>query len=562
MTPRARGFVACAVAVALACAGATAIATQAAAATNLLTNPGFESGLAGWTCTSGTTTVSTPVHSGSAALAGTPAGQDFAQCSQAVSVVANSSYTLTAFVQGSYVYLGDTGTGTTDTSNWTPSATTWQQLSTTFTTGASTTSVTVYLHGWYGQPTYNADDVVLSGPAGSGGGGGGPTVPPTPTGLTVTGVTSSSASLSWSASTGATGYNVYQNGTKVSSVTSTSATISGLAASTSFTFAVTATNTAGESAKSASVTANTPAAGGGGGGGGTGPEPGFGPYIDITRGTPLLQDVAKATGQKYFTLAFILGDSTGCDPSWGGTIPLTDSGILGQISALRAMGGDVAVSFGGAQGPYLNQTCGDQASLTAAIEKVMDTVGTHHLDFDIEASVPIDPMNKAIAQIQHDRPGTNVRYTLEVLADSFGLINSLGTDVLSNAVGDGVQVTTVNPMLMDFSSSGEEWGQAVIQAAQSVLKQMAVIWPGLSTAQLNKMFGGTVMIGDNDTGPVFSTGDGSAFINWANSNHVGFVSFWSVGRDNGGCSGGVSPACSGVSQSQYQFTSIFRGFTG
>ncbi|HEX4704252.1 MAG TPA: carbohydrate binding domain-containing protein [Pseudonocardiaceae bacterium] len=524
-----------------------------------MTNPGFETGLAGWTCTGGTTTVSTPVHSGSAALAGTPAGQDFAQCSQVVSVVANSSYTLTAFVQGSYVYLGDTGTGTTDTNTWTPSATTWQQLSTTFTTGASTTSVTVYLHGWYGQPTYNADDVVLSGPAGSGGGG--PTVPPAPTGLTVTGVTPSSASLSWSAATGATGYNVYQNGTKVSSVTSTSATVSGLASSSSFTFAVTATNSAGESPKSASVTANTPAAGGGGGGG-TGPEPGFGPYIDITRGTPLLQDIAKATGQKYFTLAFILGDSTGCDPSWGGTIPLTDSGILGQISALRAMGGDVAVSFGGAQGPYLNQTCSTQASLTTAIEKVMDTLSVHHLDFDIEASVPIDPMNKAIAQIQRDRPGTTVRYTLEVLADSFGLINSLGTDVLSNAVGDGVQVTTVNPMLMDFSSSGEEWGQAVIQASQSVLKQMAVIWPGRSGAQLNKMFGGTVMIGDNDTGPVFSTGDGNAFISWANSNHIGFVSFWSVGRDNGGCSGGVSPACSGVSQSQYQFTSIFRGFTG
>jgi chitinase len=116
-------------------------------------------------------------------------------------------------------------------------------------------------------------------------------------------------------------------------------------------------------------------------------------------------------------------------------------------------------------------------------------------------------------------------------------------------------------MLMDFSSSGEEWGQAVIEAAQSTLKQMAQIWPSLSTAQLDKMFGGTVMIGDNDTGPVFSLADGTTFINWANSNHIGFVSFWSVGRDNGSCSG-VSPACSGISQSNFQFTSIFRGFTG
>jgi Fibronectin type III domain len=555
MTVRARRLAAGAIAIALTWAGA---ATATAATTNLLANPGFESGLAGWTCTSGTAAVTTPVHAGSAALSGTPAGQDFAQCSQVVSVAPSSSYTLTDFVQGGYVFLGDTGTGTSDTSTFSQGTSTWQQLSTSFTTGASTKTVTIFVHGWYGQPTYFADDLSLAGPPGSGGGGN--TVPAAPAGLSVTGTTSSSASLSWSASTGATGYNVYQNGTKVSSVTGTSATIAGLAASTSFTFAVTATNSAGESAKSASVTATTTAAGSGGGT--AGPEPGFGPYIDITRGTPLLQDVAKATGQKYFTLAFVLGDSTGCDPSWGGTIALTDPGIMSQISALRAMGGDVAVSFGGAQGPYLNQTCAGQAALTSAIEKVMDTLSVHHLDFDIEASIPIDTMNKAVAQVQHDRPGTTVRYTLEIQADSFGLTPALGTDVLSNAVADGVQVGIVNPMLMDFASSGEEFGQAVILAAQSTLKQMAVIWPNLSTAQLDKMFGGTVMIGDNDTGPVFSLADASTFISWANSNHIAFVSFWSVGRDNGGCSGGVSPACSGLSQSQYQFTSIFRGFTG
>ena len=500
MTRRARRLVAGAMAIAVTCAGAAAIAITAAAASaatvNLLTNPGFESGLSGWTCTSGTAAVTTPVHSGSHALSGTPAGQDFSQCSQVVSVAPSSSYTLTGFVDGGYVFLGDSGTGTTDTSNWSASASAYTQLSTSFTTGASTRTVTIFVHGWYGQPTYFADDLSLSGPPGSGGGGGTTTTKPPPPPTTTT--------------------------TTPPPPTTT---------------------------------------GGNGGGGSTGPEPGFGPYIDITRGTPLLQDVAKATGQKYFTLAFVLGDSTGCDPSWGGTIPLTDSSIMSQISALRAMGGDVAVSFGGAQGPYLNQTCSGQATLAAAIEKVIDTLGVHHLDFDIEASVPIDPMNKAIAQVQHDRPGTTVRYTLEIQADSFGLVPSIGTDVLSDAVADGVQVGIVNPMLMDFSSSGEEWGQAVIMAAQSTLKQMAQIWPNLSTAQLNKMFGGTVMIGDNDTGPVFSLADGNTFISWANSNHIAFVSFWSVGRDNGSCSG-VSPACSGISQSNFQFTSIFRGFTG
>ncbi|CAM5396593.1 chitinase OS=Streptomyces tendae OX=1932 GN=GUR47_15725 PE=3 SV=1 [Streptomyces tendae] len=66
---------------------------------------------------------------------------------------------------------------------------------------------------------------------------------------------------------GATGYNVYRDGTKVTAVTGTSATVTGLAASTSYSFQVTATNAAGESAKSAAVTARTTAPDDGGNGG-------------------------------------------------------------------------------------------------------------------------------------------------------------------------------------------------------------------------------------------------------------------------------------------------------
>jgi len=52
--------------------------------------------------------------------------------------------------------------------------------------------VTVYINGWYGEPAFYADDLSLTGPAGSGGGGG--TAPAAPTGLTVTGTTASSVS--------------------------------------------------------------------------------------------------------------------------------------------------------------------------------------------------------------------------------------------------------------------------------------------------------------------------------------------------------------------------------
>ncbi len=151
-------------AAALAVAGFLAVGPTAAAAdADLVRNGGFESGLDGWSCSGGSgVTVTTPVHGGSSALRATPAGQDNARCSQTVTVEPDSTYTLGAWVQGAYVYLGASGTGTTDVSTWTQTPGAWKQLTTTFRTGPSTTSVTVWTHGWYGQPAHLTDDLTWS----------------------------------------------------------------------------------------------------------------------------------------------------------------------------------------------------------------------------------------------------------------------------------------------------------------------------------------------------------------------------------------------------------------
>jgi chitinase len=54
------------------------------------------------------------------------------------------------------------GTGVSDGNNWTPGSSGYTQLSLPFTTGAGTTSVTVYVHGWYGTGTIFADDFAVS----------------------------------------------------------------------------------------------------------------------------------------------------------------------------------------------------------------------------------------------------------------------------------------------------------------------------------------------------------------------------------------------------------------
>jgi chitinase len=396
---------------------------------------------------------------------------------------------------------------------------------------------------------------------GSGGGGSDTQAPSTPTGLTVTGHTSSSVSLSWTASTdnvGVTGYEVYQGSSLATSASGTSATVSGLAASTSYSFKVRAKDAAGNlSAFSATVSATTDAgSGGGGGGSGSGR---FSPYIDITMASPTLKDVATATGQKHFNLAFALADSTGCNPSWGGTIPLNDSRIIGEVNDLKGVGGDVTVATGGAVGPYLENTCGSSSALLAAYEKALDVVGSNRLDVDVEASIPVAQVNTALKQLQSER-GTAISYTLRVQAQDYG-VDPFSVQILQDAASRGLNVT-VNPMLMDFGYSGS-WGDAIISAANATLGQMKQIWPGKSDADLKRMLGLTPMIGKNDTGPTTTQAVANQVLSYAQTNHVGYIGFWSVGRDNGGCpNGSVSPTCSGISQSTYEFTNIFKSFTG
>lgn len=81
-----------------------------------------------------------------------------------------------------------------------------------------------------------------------------------PAGLAVSSTTASAIALSWSAASGATGYNVYRNGAKITAtpVTAASFTSSGLAASTTYNFQVSSVGSGGgESALSNAVSGTT-----------------------------------------------------------------------------------------------------------------------------------------------------------------------------------------------------------------------------------------------------------------------------------------------------------------
>ncbi|MEV0010951.1 glycoside hydrolase family 18 protein [Streptomyces sp. NPDC051840] len=376
---------------ALLAAGALVATAPAAGAADseLARNGGFESGLTGWTCSGGSgSVVSTPVHGGTSALKATPAGSDNARCSQTVSVKPGSTYTLSAWVQGSYVYLGASGTGTTDVSTWTQSAGAYQKLTTSFTTGPSTTSVTVYTHGWYGTPAYYADDLSLTGP------GGDPvTLPAVPAGLKAGTATATTVPLSWNASSGATGYRVYRSGTKILDTTGTSATVAGLTASTAYSFQVSAVNEAGESAKSAAVNVTT-ATGGGGGGTDAGlPAHALVGYLhsSFANGSGYTRMADVPASWDVINLAFGEPTSVTSGDIRFSLCPVaecpnveSEAEFKAAIKAKQAAGKKVLISIGGQNGQVQLATTAARDTFVTSVSKIIDTYGLDGLDIDFE----------------------------------------------------------------------------------------------------------------------------------------------------------------------------------
>ncbi|AVH60982.1 chitinase [Streptomyces dengpaensis] len=551
-----RRFLALLGAAALALAGAVALPTTAHAA-NILTNAGFESGsLSPWTCTGNLgSVVSSPVHGGSKALAGAVSSSDNAQCSQTVSVQPNTAYTLSGWVRGSYVYLGVDGGAST----WTTSPSAYSRLTVSFTTGASQTSAKIYIHGWYAQGTYYADDISLDGP---GGGGSDTQAPTAPGNLTSTGKTASSVSLSWGASSdnvGVSAYDIYSGSNQVLSVSGTSATVSGLSASTSYTFTVKARDAAGNtSAASNSVTVTTNA----GGGGGTGFKQAA-PYLYLGWGDPpSATSVMSSTGIKWYTMAFILS-SGGCNPAWDGSRALTGGNDQAVINSIRSAGGDIVPSIGGWSGNKLGPNCSTPDALAGAYQRVIDAYGLKAIDVDIENTdefenaVVQDRILNALKIVKANNPGLR---TIITFGTSTTGPTYWGGRLIDQAKALNANIDVFTIMPFDFGGGADMYGNTV--GATEGLKTKLKSTFGWDDATAYAHIGISGMNGLSDQQELTSPSTWTQIRDWANSHHIARLAFWSVNRDRPCPGGGVVSNCSGISQNAWQFTSITAGFTG
>ena len=286
----------------------------------------------------------------------------------------------------------------------------------------------------------------------------------------------------------------------------------------------------------------------------------FMPYVDVGAWPPPdLVDIYKKSGVKAFTLAFIIAGNDN-QPSVAGAYSLNTSFYLDKINAIRASGGDVCFSFGGASGREMAQVITNVNSLVQAYQSVINKYSLKYVDFDIEGNAlvdqsSIDRRNQALVILRKNNPNLYIAYCLP--ATTTGLDGN-GLNVLSSAKKFGFVPNELRIMTMDYGSPAINglMGQYAIAGAQGTRNQL------INLGMSNVTVGIIPMIGQNDTPTeIFDLQDAQAVVDFAKKNSwVSRLSFWSINRDivNNTVSSIASGSHSGIRQVAYAFSNIFK----
>jgi hypothetical protein len=292
------------------------------------------------------------------------------------------------------------------------------------------------------------------------------------------------------------------------------------------------------------------------------------PYVDVDLTSPFdLAGVAPDAGADSLTLAFVTAHGE-CNPSWGGQQAIDAASVAGPAARLRAAGVALRVSFGGAQGTELAQSCPTVSRLEAAYASVLNRYHAQGADFDLESAALADRaavMRRAEAiallQARIGRP-LAVSLTLPVSPDG---LSAAALGAVRSMLAAGVRLQTINLLAMNYGRALRGgMGAAAIGALAGTHRQLSALGGGLSGWSA---LGVTAMVGINEvSGEVFTLSDARMLASFAARHGLGLTSIWSLARDNP-CQGSESsagPTCSGVREPPYAFSRVFgaRSKTG
>ena len=286
------------------------------------------------------------------------------------------------------------------------------------------------------------------------------------------------------------------------------------------------------------------------------------PYDYLAAGGPSPAQVMKATGIRRFTLAFIVSDGT-CTPIWDVPDPLTGGPEEAAIRDIRAAGGDVAVSFGGADDTKLAVTCTSPEALADAYQKVISTYRLHAIDLDAEdteiATAAVrQRMVSALIILRRRDPGLMISITIAAEPDG---PDASGRDLIERAATDGLRVDAWTIMPFDFSNGMPDMGQASVQAAEALKNDLMNAYHEPSSAAYRTM-GISSVNGRDETGDIVSVTDFQTMLRYVQAHQLARFAFWSVNRDRPCTQGSTEDTCSGIAQVPYAFTRIVAEYGG
>ncbi|MGW3200376.1 chitinase [Streptomyces sp. NPDC001118] len=268
--------------------------------------------------------------------------------------------------------------------------------------------------------------------------------------------------------------------------------------------------------------------------------------------------ITRATGVRWFTLAFVLSNGS-CDPQWDGSRPLTGGVDQQTVDSVRADGGDVIPSFGGYSGNKLESSCSSAGELAGAYQKVIDAYGLKAIDIDIEADAYGDATVQqrtvdALKTVKAGNPGLKVYITIGTGQ------SGPDTSLIDRAASSGLTVDAWAIMPFDFGGAGQNMGNLTTQAAEGLKSALKSAY-GYNDDQAYRDMGISSMNGITDNDETVTVDDFRTILGYAQTHHLARLTFWSANRDRP-CTGGPADSCSGVAQSDWDYTRVFAGYTG
>jgi hypothetical protein len=311
----------------------------------------------------------------------------------------------------------------------------------------------------------------------------------------------------------------------------------------------------------------------------------FAPLVDVglsARAGPYPQFdliyASQSLGLKFFQVGNVTADQNG-EPIFAGYRVGSpwDRGLRMQIAALRQLGGDVAIVFGGANGAEteLARVIADVDELTKTYQWVVDAYGAKRVNFDIQGSAADATASilgrwQAVATLQHvqaaeGRP-LDVWLTFAALPD--GLM-SAELNLVRSAIAAGVEIAGVNIMAANFGDAAAPdpdgcMADYAIQAVRQSCAQLRDVFAAdritLTDAQMWAKLGITPMIGQNDTqSERFYSCDAERVLSFAEEHGLGMIAIDSINRDAN--TGTANYDSTGIGQAPYEFTKIFAPYT-